>query len=60
MKTYVCDSCNAIIEDPYMARMKEFFYTSEYDFGMAFPVAMKDRKKASLVRKMLWQFKVYC
>ena len=48
MKTYVCDSCNNIIADPYKANMKEFSYTAEYDFGTVFPVKCKGRKKVHL------------
>lgn len=51
MKTYVCDSCNSIIADPYEARMKEFLYTVGYDFGMVFPVKTRCRKKLHLCGK---------
>lgn len=50
MKTYVCDSCNNIIADPYEAQMKEFYYGSEYEFGAWFPVARKERKKLHLCK----------
>ena len=45
MKAYVCDCCNAVISDPYEAQMKEFYYGAEYNFGTAFPIQIKNRRK---------------
>ena len=41
MKTYVCDSCQKTISDPYEANMKEFCYTPEYNGGVFYPVPCK-------------------
>ena len=51
MKTYVCDSCKRIIDDPYELRMKEFSYVATYDCGMCLPDKMKCRKKIHLCGK---------
>lgn len=31
MKAYICDSCHKPITDPHFFKMKEFYYTWEYD-----------------------------
>ena len=51
MKTYVCDSCRKIIDNPYEAKMKEFYYTAEYDFGTVFPSPFKEKKIIHLCEK---------
>lgn len=33
MRTYVCDSCEKIISDPFEVEMKEFYYVPESGFG---------------------------
>ena len=48
MKTYVCDSCKKIIDDPFEIKMKEFFYVADYDFGTAFPSPFKQTAKIHL------------
>ena len=40
MKTYVCDSCQKTISDPYEANMKEFCYTPECNGGVFLPSPM--------------------
>lgn len=51
MKTYVCDSCKTIINNPYEIKMKEFYYGTEFDFGFAFPIERKIRGKIHLCDK---------
>lgn len=48
MKRYVCDSCQKIINNPYEVRMKEFFISTEYDYGMVFPVPTKTKRRIHL------------
>lgn len=35
MKAYICDSCKNPITDPCFFKMKEFYYTWEYDTTIA-------------------------
>ena len=37
MKTYICDACGKVIKNPYEAKMKQFYYSADYEFGGAFP-----------------------
>ena len=47
-KTYVCDACGTVIDNPYKARMKEFCIGCEYDLCGVFPKFTTIRKKVHL------------
>lgn len=51
MKTYVCDSCKTIIDEPYKVKMKEFIYIVECDVCTVFPHPFKEKKKIHLCDK---------
>ena len=42
MKTYVCDSCERIIDNPYILRMKEFYFAWDAEYGKV-PVKSKHK-----------------
>lgn len=43
-KKYVCDICNSIIDNPYKARMREFYVGFDFTNHMAVPVDIKTFK----------------
>ena len=47
-KVYKCDSCERLIENPYKAKMKEFYLGCKFDFGMCFPEESKRKVKIHL------------
>ena len=48
MKTYLCDACHGIINDPYVVKMKEFYVGCFIDnFGVQ-PCNSKRKKKIHL------------
>lgn len=51
MKTYACDSCKTMIDNPHKVKMKEFYYAVEYDWGLRFPVEAKTKQKIHLCDK---------
>ena len=48
MKVYKCDSCGAMIENPYTAKMKEFYVGCTFEKGMALPEDAKQKVKVHL------------
>lgn len=48
MKTYICDSCGEIIDDPYKVKMKEFYVGMDIDYGIATPLKRKRISKVHL------------
>ena len=48
-KVYKCDACEVMIDNPYKARMKEFYIGTQYDviWGML-PINCKDTTKVHL------------
>lgn len=51
MKTYKCDSCGRVIENPFEEKMKEFYYGVEADVFGVFPIPWKEKKKIHLCEK---------
>ena len=47
-KVIICDICHKVIDDPYVAQMREFFIGTEFDHGYALPCRCKNRKKIHL------------
>ena len=47
MKAFVCDSCNTIISDPYIVKMKEYIVGSVFDLTIM-PTKEKRRVKIHL------------
>ena len=43
-KAYICDACGITMENPYEAKMREFYVGVEFDYGHAFPCNVKTRK----------------
>lgn len=43
-KKYICDICNAVIDDPYKAQMREFYIGCEYESGSLHPIPIKTFK----------------
>lgn len=50
MKTYLCDSCGRVMSNPYREHMREFYLGCDFDFGVAFPINSKRRKKIHLCK----------
>lgn len=50
-KVYKCDSCGSMIENPYTAKMKEFYLGCKFDFGKCFPEESKIKVKIHLCEK---------
>lgn len=48
MKTYQCDSCKRVIENPYELKMKEFLFVCEYTEYGVFPQKSKQKTKIHL------------
>lgn len=48
MKTYVCDSCGMVIDDPYMVRMKEFCLDTRFNEDGIFPYRIAIKRKVHL------------
>ena len=48
MKVYKCDSCGRTIDNPYKVKMKEFYISYEYDYGIAFPYNYRKKTKIHL------------
>lgn len=57
-KVYKCDSCCGMIENPYIAKMKEFYLGTIFDFGMAFPEETKIKRKIHLCESCFKGLKV--
>ena len=51
MKTYKCESCGRVIENPFEEKMKEFYYGVEADVFGVFPIPWKEKKKIHLCEK---------
>ena len=51
MKTYQCDSCKRVIENPYKTEMKEFLYVCDYTVYGVFPKKSKRKVKIHLCDK---------
>ena len=48
MKTYKCDACGTVIDNPFVYRMKEFVVETEiYEYGV-FPSFQKRKRKVHL------------
>lgn len=50
MKVYKCDSCGRTIDNPYKVKMKEFYISYEYDYGIAFPYNYRKKQKYIFVK----------
>ena len=37
MKTYICDSCQRVIHEPYEMKMKEFYIGCSFELSGVFP-----------------------
>lgn len=51
MKTYLCDACHGIINDPYVVKMKEFYVGYFIDDHGVQPCNSKNKKKIHLCDK---------
>lgn len=47
-KCYVCDACGITIEDPYEAKMKEFYIGCDFEIYGVFPAPRRVKKKVHL------------
>ena len=43
MKTYICDSCQRVIHEPYEMKMKEFCLAKAWTLGVLIPEPAKRR-----------------
>lgn len=43
-KKYVCDICNKVIDDPYHAKMREFYVGAGFEDGHVCPINIKTFK----------------
>lgn len=52
MKTYQCDSCGTVTENPYSEKMREFYVGTEIDFEfmISFPVYKKSKERVHLCK----------
>ena len=50
MRVYQCDSCNKVIQDPYIVKMKEFYVgiDTEYFTRIKTPIERKRKIKTQL------------
>ena len=48
-KVIICDVCHKVIDDPYLAQMREFCIGVEFDhYGHSLPCRYKNKKKIHL------------
>lgn len=47
-RVYICDACGITIENPYKAKMKEFYIGCSFEGGGVFPSFDKRREKVHL------------
>ena len=48
MKTYVCDACGEVIDNPHRMLMKKFYIGMDIDYGVATPLPRKRIERVHL------------
>lgn len=48
MRVYQCDSCNKVIQDPYIVKMKEFYVGIDMEYFTRFEIPVEIKRKIQL------------
>ena len=48
MKIYQCDSCNKVIQDPYIVKMKEFYVGIDREYFTWLETPVKSKRKIKI------------
>ena len=48
MRVYQCDSCNKVIQDPYIVKMKEFYVGIDREYFTGLGTLVKSKRKIKI------------